>query len=195
MRGAEEREKHGLFFGVAVFIFIVSIISSAGLFIYKKIVLSEVGNLGSQLASAEASLDRKSINQILLFESKLKSIKEITNNHVAISEYFKMLERNTVKELQFTSLRYNAPPGSNISINMNGKAKSYATVALEENVFKKDPNTLSINFNNLKLNKKDGTVSFTMSGEFKNDLIKFKPPSEAEAIQGLEEGLLDLENI
>lgn len=160
----------------AVLAFILVLLSSGGLFVYNRVLRDDISNLASQLASAEASIDRKSINEILSFERRLQAIKSILGGHVAISQYFEMLEETVVSDVQFTNLKYNALDLGKVTVEMSGKARSFASIALQEDVLKKNAHTVSAMFNDLS-DKGDGSVSFSLKAEFKPDLIKFKLPA------------------
>lgn len=167
-----ERQGLGLFGAVAVLLFIVSLVATGGAFLYKMMLKSDIRNLQSQVSSALSAIDKQAINEIISFDKQLDSVREIMAEHVAISKYFEMLEEETVSQIQFTDLKYSAPAEGAVIVSMNGKAKSYAAVALQEDVFLKNPNTISASFSNLKTDEKSGEVAFSFKGEFKNDLIK-----------------------
>jgi hypothetical protein len=176
----EERQSTGFFGVVAIALFALSLLSTAAFFGYKMMLRSEVRNLKSQLASAEAAVDRAAINEIISFDKRLRAVKQVITQHVAISSFLAMLESTTASQVQFTDLKFTSDPRGNISTQMGGKAKSYAVIALQEDSFVKDPNTVSANFGDLKADAKTGIVSFTFKGEFKKGLIDFRSTGEEE---------------
>lgn len=175
----EEHPKYGLFSWLALIAFILSLISTGSFFFYKIMLQKEADNLKSQLDSALSSIDKESINEIVLFDKRLESVKEVLSKHVAVTNYFKMLEEATVSQVQFVNLKYGALPGSNVLVEMGGKAKSYAAIALQEDAFLKNQNTVTASFGSMQIGDKDGSVSFAFKGEFKKDLIKFKLSNSA----------------
>jgi len=187
-KGGDEGRGFGIFGALAVLVFIASVVVTGGAFFYKLSLKSEVGNLKSQVSSALAAIDRGAVDEIVSFDKRLSSVREILSRHVAVSKYFAMLEKETVSQVQFTNLRYAAPAGGGLSINMNGKAKSYAAIALQEEKFLQDPNTLSVDFSGMKVDEKTGIVSFSLKGEFKNDLVKY-------AGEDIDLNLDDMENL
>lgn len=184
--GSEEKKSFSIFSGLAVLLFILSMLSTGGLFAYKRMVRNDVDNLKLQLASAEQSIDRKTIDEIKAVDWKLKSITEVLNNHVTISKYFEMLQNSTVRDVRFDNLRYLANPGGDIEVVMGGRTKSFATIALQEDVLLRDPNSISIDFGNLRSDKQDGSVTFSLKGKFKNNIIKFTIPEENTASSSIE---------
>lgn len=174
----DEKQEFNFFSVVAILLFILSIFVTGGLFFYRMSLKSDNENLKSQLSTAAAAIDIKGINEIMAFEKRIASIKEILQNHVAVSEYFNLLEKNTVSKVQFTDLKYSSLRGRNVEVQMSGKASTFGAIALQEDVFLQDPNTRSVSFNNMRSDKKTGSVAFAFKGEFKMDLIKFKLPEE-----------------
>jgi len=170
----EEKEKIGLLGVLATLIFTASVLSIGGTFVYKKIVQSSIDSIKSQLATAEAGVDKASINNLLDFDKRMRSIQKIVNGHVAVSGYLDMLEKNTVSGLHFNTLNYNtATAGSNVEVLMAGKAPSYAAVALQESTLLQNPNTISVSFGNLSLDKTTGGVLFNLKAVFKDSLVSF----------------------
>ena len=172
----------GALYYLGVFIFILSLVATGGVFAYKKLVERSIENLKSQVASARASLDTRSIEELLAYDNKLKSVTAIVDNHVAMTQYFEMLEESTVSKVRFKSLKYNNLGGI-MTVEMQGVASGYSTIALQEDVLLKNNDARTVIFDTMKLDKKTGSVSFTMKSEFNRNLIKFKVP-EVAVLQG-----------
>ncbi len=170
-----EKKKGANFFGVlATIVFLLSLLSAGGVFAYKKIVENQIVALGGEIQTAEGSLDKAGIENLSNFDKRIKAIKTLIHDHVAVSGYLKMLEASTVSNIEFKSLKYSAPAAKGqISITMDGRAGSYAAVAEEEAILLKNPDTISATFDNLSLNKDSGGVSFVLKGSFKGKLVNF----------------------
>ena len=99
-------------------------------------------------------------------------MKKLLDNHVAVSQYFDLLEDHTVSSVQFLDLKYNAYPGNPISIEMRGKTSSYASVAEQETALLKNPDFSEVSFTGLALSESGG-VGFTLKAHVKEGAIKF----------------------
>jgi hypothetical protein len=174
-----EKKETTSFFGIfAMFVFSVALLALGGAFAFKKITESSIRDLETELAEAEASVDKPSIDNLIAFDKRIKAMKEIIYSHVAVSGYLAMLEDSTVSNVEFKTLKYSTPDSrGNITITMDGRAGSYGAVAEEEYVLAQNPDTVSLNFDNLSLDKSSGGVSFIFKGEFKNNLVKFRTAS------------------
>jgi len=173
---SENHEGGGFFRTFSALIFVVALIITGSLFVYSKMLSKNVENLRSQIVTSRAAIDSKSIAGVLAFEKKLDSIQSILDNHIAFSEYFKMLEENTVSQVAWQDLRYNGLAGGNFVVEMSGRASSFSAIALQEESFLQDQNIKFVSFDNLKLDPKNGAITFSFRAEIGRDLIKFKLP-------------------
>ena len=173
----EERSKPSSFYYLSIFVFILSLVAWGALSVYTKMLQGDIDNLKSQITTTRSSLNDSSTDELMAFDNKLKSVKEIINGHVAISQFFDMLEQNTVSQVAFESLEYKYS-GDKVIVALSGFASGYATIALQEETFLKSPSVLMVNFEDLLLDKDTGKVSFRLKGEFNKDLVKFKVPDD-----------------
>lgn len=157
-----KKKKAGLFGVLAVSLFITSIIVSIAMYVYKGIVKGEIQNLQSQLAESEKNIDKKTIDEMSQFGKKLNAAKSIVFRHQVISNFLDTLASSTVSSVQFTDFSYSNLKEGSLSVTLKGKATSYASVALQENVFSKNKYFKSVLFSNLTLADK-GLVSFDLA--------------------------------
>lgn len=183
-----EETKFGLLAILAVALVALSLIGTGGLFFYKKMLEREADNLKYQLASAEAAVDVKGLEEIILFDKRLEMVKGILAGHVAVSNYFQMLENLTVSQIKFSNLKYKAASIDDIAVEMIGKAKSFGVIALQEDVMSKNENTVLSDFSGITVDGKTGEITFNFKGVFKSGLVAFKLPDSALKSAGLPDG-------
>lgn len=165
------KEKLGLWGVVSALVFTASILFLGGVYAYKKMTLSAVSSIQADITKEQQTMDTTAINNIISFDSKIKSIRNLINNHVAVSQYFKLLENNTISDVQFLSARYNMV-GGDISIDMKGKASGYATIANQEAVLLKNKDIISPVFDGFGLDT-EGGVNFNLKFKIKDSSVKF----------------------
>lgn len=163
----------GLFQAVAGLIFLLSVLSTGGLFAYRKMVEGQLNNLKTELATLESRMNKEDIDKLVSFDRKINSARELLVNHVAASNFLKLLEANTVAPLYYTSFKYNAPANQDISVQLEGKADSYRVVSEQEKIFLKNPNTVSVEFKDLNSDESRRS-SFVLNGVFHRDAVKFQ---------------------
>jgi len=59
----------------------------------------------------------------------------LLQSHIAPSLLFELLERTTLKTVQFNGLQYTMLPDGRVSLSMSGSAKNFASVALQSDAF------------------------------------------------------------
>ncbi|OHA94108.1 MAG: hypothetical protein A3E02_01215 [Candidatus Zambryskibacteria bacterium RIFCSPHIGHO2_12_FULL_38_34] len=156
-----QKKKTGMVGVLVVSLFVISIIASIGLFIYSGIVKNDIQSLGSQIIEAEKNADKESINQMSQFSNKLSAVKIIVNRHRVISNFLNAFASSVVNTVQFTSFNYGNLTGSELAVNLKGKATGYSSIALQEDVFSHNKNFKSMTFSNLTL-AEGGMVSFDL---------------------------------
>lgn len=157
-----KKKKAGVFGILAVSLFIFSIIVSVAMYVYKGIVKDDIKNLQSELTIAEGAIDKKAISEMSEFSKKLKIVKSIIQKHQAASNFLDLLASSTVSSVQFTGFNYSSVKEGELSVTLEGRAGSYAAIALQENVLSKNEYLKSVIFSDLNL-VEGGLVAFELT--------------------------------
>lgn len=165
---------------LATIVFVLVLLATGGVFFYKMTINKAIASLTEEIAVAEAAADKAKIDELANFDKRLKSIDSILSQHVAVSEYLKLLSDNTLKNLSFSEFQFSTA-GKNLPIkaSFKGTAPSYAAIAQEESILLANPHALSLRFANFSL-AKNGAVNFSLEAEFKNDLLNWSKTLEPE---------------
>lgn len=156
-----KKKKAGILGVLAVSLFVSSIVISIGIYVYKGMLKNDIEGLQAELAQAENNIDKETINEMAQFGEKLNIAKLLVTKHQVISNFLSSLSSSTVSSVQFTELTYGNMQGSGLTIGLQGKADSYASIALQENVFSQNKYFKSLTFSDLNLSDK-GAVSFKL---------------------------------
>jgi hypothetical protein len=170
-----KKKKAGVSGVLSLSLFIVSIIASVGMYAYKSILNSDIQSLESQMASAEKSIDTKSIDEMVQFSNKLQAAKDIVSKHEVISGFMNSLASSTVSTVQFIDFKYSEVKGG-LVVSMKGKTNSYASVALQENIFSQNKSFRLATFSNLTLGE-GGLVLFDVSINVDPQIAVYAPQS------------------
>lgn len=157
-----KKKKVGMAGVLAISLFVSAIVVAGGLYFYKGIVKSDLKSLELELSEAEKNIDKKTINELDLFSKKLNVAKAIVTKHQVVSKFLENLASSTVSSVQFTNFNYDNLENGKLTVHLQGKATSYASVALQEEVFSKNEYFKSLAFSNLTLADK-GLVSFDLA--------------------------------
>lgn len=153
------KEKPNLLTTIGLLVFILSIVSAGGLFVYKRILNNKNTELKALLIESENSINREDINEVLRFDRKLSYSKNLVAKHEVISNFLKDLASGTASSVFFDDFTYGNLDNTGLSVSLKGSATNYSGVAFQESVFLKNPNYKKVIFSNLRLGE-NGRVSF-----------------------------------
>lgn len=158
-------------------IFAITMIATGGAFFYKNILINQVKSAGVELEAARAAFETEKIKELIDASNRFKSIKEILDNHVVVSELLLLLQDTTVKSIRFTDFSYQNK-GSEISLVMNGEAQSFNSLATQSEIFAKTGFILNQSFSDFLLSD-NGTIKMKFTSSISKDLISYKKSLES----------------
>ena len=168
----KRKDYGGLFMGVAVVIFILSILAAGSVFLYNRYLTSEIDNMAKTLDREKGSLEKEIIKELSKIDKKIEASKKILDNHITLVPLFELLEKNTLKNVMFEDLTL-TPEDDGWSISMKGSADSYATIALQSDVFEDDNNMSELIFSNLGVGSKGGVI-FEVTAKIDPKLLSYR---------------------
>ena len=157
-----KKGKTGILGMLVIILFVASIVLSVGLYVYKYILQNDITALQSELAEAEGNIDKETINEMAKFSGKLDVVRTIITKHRVVSNFLDILAKNTVSSVYFTDFHYGELMPNELSINMEGRAVNYASLALQSDIFSKNESFKFVDFSNLDL-VEGGSVSFKVT--------------------------------
>ena len=157
---AKHGQVHGPGFLVSMLVFVLSIVASLGLFGYLKIVEKSAEEKITKLEEQKNKFNEEQIKVLLRADTRIKSVKNILNNHVAFSELLRHLEKITLKDVQYTNLVYSGNIGETPIVSVTGKTRSYQDVALQTTEYRNSTNMLTPTVKALERNKETKAVEF-----------------------------------
>jgi hypothetical protein len=151
---------------IAVLTFGTSIAIYLGMsFGLKPFLSSQVKNLDNQLEQLANSISADEAQGFLTFYSQLTNMDSVLKNRKSPSAFFDFLEKNTFKNIYFTSMSINY---TNNMMRLEGRAPDFETLAEQMEVFKNAPEILRVIVNNSNLSEdKSGGIRFSMQINFK----------------------------
>ena len=162
-----------MFFLGALIIFLAAVIASVGVFLYKQVTTQNLDEKKLQLEMARAAFEPALIKELALLDLRIQSAEEILDSHVALSAFFNLLEQSTLKSIQFNDFTYSVSDGGGMRIQMHGRGLSFSSVALQSDVFGKDPFIQNSIFSNLDLDDV-GNVIFDFSASVDPTLVSYR---------------------
>lgn len=201
-----QKQKTSVLSVLIIFLFVATMILSAGMFFYKDMINSDIDELKSQLATAGESIDKKSIDEMVRYSQKLDIVKSIVLKHQVVSGFLSSLASSTVSTVSFSEFYYNTQANGSLEVRMKGRTTSYGVIALQESVFTKNKYWNSVSFSNLTLGDQ-GTVTFEVLVLVDPQIAIYGPDvpvtevdesqalSTLDELEGLDDINLDLDNL
>ncbi len=168
------RKSFGVMGMIATLFIVVSVLASVGLFVYIRVLESNVSSLSNQVALSEQSIDNVVIEEMFRFNERLNSVKSIVSKHQVVSNFLDLLSTNTVNEVEYIEFQYAIMPAGNVVIILEGTAKNYGSIALQENIFSNNEFIKSVKFGDLSLSQ-NGRVGFRLTIEAKPEITLYNP--------------------
>ena len=177
---AEERvvaPRHtSIFSFLATLIFFGSLASAGAIYFYQANLLKTNADKSAQITAARNSSQPTLIKTLERLDRRITDAKLLLNNHIMVSPVFNALQINTLKSVQFTKFSYTTPvdPTAPITVHMSGKARDYASIALQSDQLAKNSSIHNSLFSNLALDAQTGTVAFDLEFTVDSSLVHFK---------------------
>lgn len=162
------------FFVVALILFLTSVASAAGVYVYEKTL--EKANLENdkKLGEKEKRFEPATLNEIQIKNTQINAAKDILSKHVAVSDFLKTLSALTLQTVRFKTFDYKYVSPDKITLSMKGEGRDFRSVALQSDIFAKK-NTIFKDpiISNLAVNT-DGTIDFDFTASLVANVVSYK---------------------
>lgn len=132
-----------IFFLISLMIFLTTIISSAGIYLWKEDLKKTNKGYEESFASKGEDLGIESIKTFSALDKRISSAKEILKNHYDILEIFSYLEKNTLGdsrgEVTLTDLTIKEKQNI-ISVEAKGKTLDLTNIQIQSKGYNSNPN-------------------------------------------------------
>jgi hypothetical protein len=172
---AAKTKPSGLFSLFCLFVFVLSLIGSVGIFGYNWYLSSKITKMGNDLQDARAAFEPETIKELTRLDARLVGTRDLLAQHTVLTPLFEFIESSTLKSVRFSSLEYSASTNAanGVTLSMKGQAHGYASVALQADIFNKSKYIKNPLFSDLTLDDK-GNVTFAFKGGLDPNLVSFK---------------------
>lgn len=146
---------------IAVVLLVFSILSAAGVFLYKIYLSRSLESKQDALAQADEAFDRDLIEELQNLDRRLDSGEDLLDSHVAASLLLERLEEVTSQAVRFTSFGYSLGE-EGIMITMEGEAESFGAIAYQSDIIGARREFRDVIFSGLATNE-SGNVGFSLT--------------------------------
>ncbi|HWH07399.1 MAG TPA: hypothetical protein VNU47_02675 [Candidatus Paceibacterota bacterium] len=176
------RKMHGgnnVFLLIGLFIFGLSVALAVGVFAYQKYLESVVTVKEAALSSAEATISKDVVEEYVRLKQRFVSGRELLDNHVALSQFFAVLESLTLQNVKFDDLTLTVAEDRTASITIEGIARNFNTLAAQSSAVAGERAFKRAIFSDISVND-NGTVGFSLSADIDPSLIAMQEAAFAE---------------
>lgn len=152
----------GIFFVVAVVIFIISIVCAAGAYFYKSYQVKETAVLADSLAKVQKNLETNVVKEFTVMDKRLKNAETLVNQHTVVAPLFLALQKSTLPAVRYTKLDVSYDENKNLVAKLSGESDGYRSIALQSQALAQNTSFKNILFSNFVVTPK-GRVSFDVT--------------------------------
>jgi hypothetical protein len=146
-----------------------------GVFLYGRMLSSSQAAKDAELAQAEAATDPVTVENFVRLRDRLTSSGKLLANHVAVSNFFSLLETLVPSTVRIATLHLSVSDGGAMKFEGTGVAKSFNALAAASTAFARDGRVKDAIFSNIVVSPKDSSVSFALSAALDSKLVLFTP--------------------
>ncbi len=163
----------GIFFVISLIILLITIGLAIFSYSYNIFLKKKIENMSTSLERAKSAFEPSLIVELKRVNARIGGAENILKNHVSFSEFFRVLEEDTLKSVRFKQFSYSMSNDGIIDITISGEAQSYSSIALQSDLFGDSKYVRNPIFSNLGLDN-FGNITFNMTASVDKSLILYK---------------------
>ena len=148
---------------LTLILFVLACVFTGVLFAYKAVLTKQLVDQRQILEDLRVRFEPTLITQLEHVANKMANAKSLLKGHIYITPIFNFMEKNTLPNVSFSSVNYNADKKI---LTLSGEATSYTEVSAQVKVFRNQPEVLNTTFSNTTL-REEGSVVFSSVITFK----------------------------
>jgi hypothetical protein len=157
----------------------IVILMAVGVFAYGKFLRNTADQKAVALEDAQRKVNQDTVEGFLRLKNRLVSAENILTEHVALSQFFTVLENLTLESVRFSSLGITINPDHGADIKMTGTAKDFNALAAQSAAFAGDKRIKQAIFSGIN-STKDG-VTFSVAAKLDPRLVILPPADQMSA--------------
>ncbi len=161
----------GLFYLVAIFIFVVSLVAAGAAFAYTQYLKSDLARKTHSLELAQGAYEPGSIQDLVRLDQRIIHAKTLLSQHIAPSAVFALLANETLEKVQLNDFSFTFEEDS-ASIKLGGVADSFSTVALQSDQFGASRALSNVVFSNITV-VSGGYVTFSVEANIDPSILRY----------------------
>lgn len=173
---AQRRIRTGtnLFLLLSLFVLCIAVVATIGTFAYDRYLRHALGVKSEELARAQASVDQEQVEAFVRLRDRLTYGESLLEGHVALSQLFSVLERETLGTVRYESLNLTIAEDKSARLEIEGVARTFNALAAQSNAFAGEKYIRRAIFSGIVVNQ-DASVSFFLTADLDPRLVVASP--------------------
>lgn len=165
---------------ISVIVFVAAISVYGGAWFYRTTLNSSIASINADISKIQKELQGKDsiMKEMIRFDTKLKTLGFLLDNHTSLQNLFKFLEEETMKNVRYSEFGYSFGGNNTIDIRLAGEAESYSTIALQAQNFVDSKRSGDRDFSGIIFSdfnpSATGNVVFKATAKIAPDLVFYK---------------------
>lgn len=151
-------------------IFIMVLVIAAAEFLYVQFLKNVENAKASQILAAQNNVSEDTVNNYIRLDERLTAGEMLLNQHVALTQFFNLLESITVQTVHFDGVSIVVADDRSAQITMTGEAKDFNALANQSTIFANQKLIKNAIFSDIGINK-DNSVSFSLTADLDPALV------------------------
>ena len=172
-----QREPKSLFSMISIFLLLITLLASGGIYLYKNYLIQQEATLSASLAKTRDTFEKDTLEELEMFNKRSLSASQILSKHIVLSPLFSRLAEITIPSIQYKTFDYQSGINAH-SVSIKGLAKDYRSIAQQSDAFNttKGRSFKNVLFSDLTRDK-NNNVTFSLSFDVEPDLLSYEKNS------------------
>ncbi len=162
-----------LFSIVAAVFFVMTILVSLAMFLYKNILTEQIKQADISVAEARKAYEPEIIQELIDVSTKIKSSEKLLEQHIVVSEVLRLFEELTLRRMRFDDFAYVNNGITLPELKMRGEVQSYNALAQQQEIFFDNTYLKEPRFSGMTL-RENGFVSVNFETKLDPSLVSYK---------------------
>jgi hypothetical protein len=150
----------------------LTIVGAIGVFAYGAYLKGVEQSKAEQLREAELTITSGAVEDFVRARSRFEAAGAMLDNHVAVSNFFNLLEEITLVNVRYSSFTFGTLEDGTAEIGLSGTARSFNALAAQSSAFSNVETIRRAIFSGIQV-EESGAVSFNLEAQLDADLLAF----------------------
>ncbi|MEO6536067.1 MAG: hypothetical protein ABIT47_00085 [Candidatus Paceibacterota bacterium] len=129
------RGGNNIFLIISLVILGIVVAMAVGVYAYDKYLTNSLQSKADQLVTAQKQVDQNTIEDFVRLRDRLNNGTDLLTNHIVLSHFLDTLEKLTLANVRFNSMKLAVAGDHTAKIDITGSAKTFNALAAQSNVF------------------------------------------------------------